>query len=416
MAICAIWHNLLGSKPRNSTMRRPSPRFQPRLEVLEDRRVPATLTVGSGRAFAHIQDAVNAARPGDTILVAPGTYAEQIGIGMGKDNLRLVAQGTGAENVVIAAPSTGSGALVDIAAQGVVVQGFQLNGLNQSNIFYGINIHRGGSASIVHNHITHLQGGDGIYAVTTGDVSILDNRIDDYNKDGILVKGGAKVIIEHNVVVGAGPVGTVAQNGIQIGDDSSEQVASALVVYNLVSGNVYTNSATDGFEAAGILVINQFNRVRVSHNSVTHNQDGIFLASVSNALLDYNDSRCNTADGILLLDSFCNSVSQNDAFGNGRNGIQLNGIDATPGGRSTVYGNVIDHNVCVGNGLDGISLQNADDNRVGNNLAAFNARYGIALLVGDDGGLSTGNVGLHNETTKNGKKTNSSNSFGDNVD
>ncbi len=34
----------------------------------------AVLEVGPGKAYAHPQDAVNAASPGDTILVYPGTY------------------------------------------------------------------------------------------------------------------------------------------------------------------------------------------------------------------------------------------------------------------------------------------------------------------------------------------------------
>ena len=42
--------------------------------------------------FTSIQAAVNAAEPGDKVTVCPGTYAEQVTIGAGKNNLKLVSQ------------------------------------------------------------------------------------------------------------------------------------------------------------------------------------------------------------------------------------------------------------------------------------------------------------------------------------
>lgn len=44
---------------------------------------------GAGTAFKKIQGAVNAAGPGDTILVCPGSYREQVRIGGAKDGLTL---------------------------------------------------------------------------------------------------------------------------------------------------------------------------------------------------------------------------------------------------------------------------------------------------------------------------------------
>jgi hypothetical protein len=62
----------------------PSRSFRPRLEVLEDRRVLSTLYVsktsfcdGHATPYTTIQSAVDAASPGTTIEVCPGTYTDR---------------------------------------------------------------------------------------------------------------------------------------------------------------------------------------------------------------------------------------------------------------------------------------------------------------------------------------------------
>ena len=79
------WPHLLNWLPARTVRRmrrartpRPRGRFaQPRLEALEDRTLLATIIVNPG---GSIQAAVNGAASGDTILVNPGTYTEQVTI------------------------------------------------------------------------------------------------------------------------------------------------------------------------------------------------------------------------------------------------------------------------------------------------------------------------------------------------
>src|SRR5947209_6765521 len=74
--------------------RRPLPGYRPRLEVLEERRLLSTLLVDDDKAqftnapYTSIQAAVDAAHAGDTIRVAPGTYAESVTV-----NKTLTIQG-----------------------------------------------------------------------------------------------------------------------------------------------------------------------------------------------------------------------------------------------------------------------------------------------------------------------------------
>src|SRR5262245_46464436 len=85
----------------------------PRLMTLEDRWVPATLFVDDDLAqipnakYQSIQAAVDASATGDQIVVARGTYIEQVTIPDDKDNLTLRSQQPG--KAVIHAPD----ALVD---------------------------------------------------------------------------------------------------------------------------------------------------------------------------------------------------------------------------------------------------------------------------------------------------------------
>jgi parallel beta-helix repeat protein len=360
--------------------------------------------------FTTIQDAVNAAHPGDTIKVEPGTYQEQVTVS--KNRISLLALGDG-DDVTIQAPAKGSGALVDISGQGVTLKGFTVDGLSGVTISYGVFLHDGGSGTIEDNHIVHLKGPDtaqigfGIFADTTGQVEIEGNSISDYNKGGILVKGGARVEIEDNRVIGIGSTPAIAQNGIQIGDIPADstvpynalQVASAEVENNFVTGNVYANSAVNGFESGGILVVNQVGHVEVEHNRVTGNQDGIFVSDVSGLRFEHNDVSHNTADGILMLGDRVgdprtgtsltsgNRVEHNNASHDGRSGIDLFSVDH----------NTYAHNKVVGNAQDGFTVTESDDNVFSHNLSAHNANDGVALF------WSRSNTLDHNDVIGNGQ-------------
>lgn len=68
-------------------------------------------------------------------------------------------------------------------------------------------------------------------------VSVIGNSVNGYQKSGILANGSVAAAIRDNVVTGSGPIGYIAQNGIQIGFG-----ASALVRGNTVSANSYTGA------------------------------------------------------------------------------------------------------------------------------------------------------------------------------
>lgn len=88
-------------------------------EPLEPRRLLALLDVGAGAAFANIQSAVDAARPGDIIQVGDGQYAESVDLsrmgmtrGGSVGNLTIRSDSPGA----IVRPPTGRAAFYNSAA------------------------------------------------------------------------------------------------------------------------------------------------------------------------------------------------------------------------------------------------------------------------------------------------------------
>lgn len=87
----------------------------------------------------------------------------------------------------------------------------------------------------------------------------------EYQKTGIVANGDVSAVVTHNTIVGRGPVGFIAQNGIQLGFGATGEVK-----WNSVAGNWFTLL---DFVAAGILVF-EANDVTVQGNTMTGNQVG----------------------------------------------------------------------------------------------------------------------------------------------
>jgi hypothetical protein len=116
--------------------------------------------------------------------------------------------------------------------------------------------------------------------------SVEGNTVEGYGKTGIVAKNfGTIVAVDDNAVTGDGPIGTVAQNGIEFGDG-----AAGVIIGNEVSSNSYTG--TDTF-ATGILIYGGpdyngfgFNegsdytiRLKVLRNQLKNDDVGVFLSN-----------------------------------------------------------------------------------------------------------------------------------------
>jgi parallel beta-helix repeat protein len=277
-------------------------------------------------AYTTIQDAVNAAKPGDTIKVCAGTYQESVDIQ--KDRLKL--ESTPALAAVIKAPAVvepDPQAIVSITnAKDVSVKGFTITGPYTSSgcagEHYGVYVGANASnAKIEKNRVTEIRDADpalrgcqdgfaiGVDARTgPASASIRENTVDLFQKDGINVfEMNAFATVENNVVKDAGASEITAPNGIEV-----DNGAVAKIKGNDVSGMVYTPApASNG---TGILLFEAGSGTEVANNNVFLNDDGISLYDTTGVKVHDNFSH----DQLVYDGFYANPGSTGNVFENNK--------------------------------------------------------------------------------------------------
>lgn len=122
--------------------------------------------------YASLQEAIDAIAPGDTIIIAAGTY--EVGLTIWKP---LILQGAGREQTILkASPDRGLVGAITAQGQGVHLEGLALAG----SIYEGLLVYGRGSlinVQIMNNGFDGLVAG-GSALVEVRDSSILDNGMD----------------------------------------------------------------------------------------------------------------------------------------------------------------------------------------------------------------------------------------------
>jgi hypothetical protein len=247
--------------------------------------------------FTHIQDAINAASPGDHIRICKGTYVEQLTIRKAldidadsgavlmpnamKQNTASLFDGAAIATAILVADTT------DVSISGLTVDGVN-NGISEcAPNLEGITF-QNASGSIERAAIRNFklgaglggcQSGTGLFVQSGGGgisrVVIEDCTIHDFQKNGITANEiGTTAIVSRNVVTGIGPTPAIAQNGIQIGFGAGGAIAKNIVTNNMFSTCVAVATCT---AAATNILVEQSDGVEVSGNRAGISQVAIFV-------------------------------------------------------------------------------------------------------------------------------------------
>ncbi len=421
-----------------------------RLERLEARQLlsassnrPRTLTVDDdGPAqYSTIQDAVNAANPGDTIKVAPGTYDEAVtvdkkvsivGAQASKDPDRRIL--TPNKESILEIPDASIG--FSILANNVSISGFTIrpdsaatadvNGIAQSSAYAGVQIKNNlitgntigvylnstpasnssqslvSGNSFVANNLDGSAAGNAIYSDQGLKNAVIKNNdfTGDLNASVIVIGGGtttaaatanSNIQIVSNCMDEEGPIILVNTTRSLIScNDITDSSGSAIffggaVSRTTVSGN-YLNGGANSF--TGINLRTDGVNYPVAQDSGSNPIPNNYIDIVGNTVKNFGDSGIRIREGANHI-----SVKSNRTYGNGIGGDPSTG-DGISVEDSTLV--VVEKNDSYGNAQNGIKLSNATFVSVNKNTTSSNGQD--CILVTD---VSTNNIVSNNVAKRN---------------
>jgi parallel beta-helix repeat protein len=236
----------------------------------------AGLTFGTN-AFTSIQQAINAASPGDTVNVAAGTYSLSAAISVNKRVTLLGAEagvdartrGAVPESIIDASALTGfpsTAFAVQAGVSGAIIDGFKVQGAH------------GG------------QGVGGIYLVPGSNGTAIRNNIITDNHAGIFVANNSNVnqtIIERNLFLDNTAAGPNSGSDIY-----ADHITGGTGLQNvLVRNNSFTNSTFEddswafGLSNGGATA---FANITFSNNAITNHGRGVYFFNTNGANITGN--------------------------------------------------------------------------------------------------------------------------------
>jgi parallel beta-helix repeat protein len=276
-----------------------------------------------------IQEAIDAATSGDTILVASGTYYENLVI-----NKPISLVGESREDTIL--DGSGFGDIIYVSSDGVKVSNFTIRNSGRNNP-----------------------------DETIGDAGVKMVRVRNCSVSNCLIVGNC-----FGIFMTLSNSNTLENNVCHSND------AGGILLFQSCNGNRLINNTSNSNGGFGGILL----RIHCNYNTIIRNtcewnsrwdQHGIkLLEFCDNNILEKNTSMHN-GDGMFLLASSNNLLKNNVLNSDIRAGVQV---------YIGCYNNTLINNVCDMNEGEGISLYfSSDNNTVRNNVCSNNSNRGILL-------------------------------------
>jgi len=275
--------------------------------------------------YPTIQEAINAASPGDTIFVRAGTYYENVVVNksvslIGEDKNDTIISGNGVGSVVSVYMNKASVAGFTIQNSGsefpdsgVLLFNSHSNCINDNIIIdnkFGILLISSSHNNITDNIVSNNLHGIELY-VNSKDNAVISNKVLD-NNAGIYLHDADSNLVKNNVV---------NNNNFGIIVSSSES--------NSIEGNIVSQA-----EWAGIRVVDNSKGNFIFNNTARNNLDGLELTYANNNTLIRNTALHNGRYGIQIAYSNNNILIANEVSNN-YYGIRLSEASSN----NTIYHN-----------------------------------------------------------------------------
>ncbi|MCK4444987.1 MAG: right-handed parallel beta-helix repeat-containing protein [Thermoplasmata archaeon] len=367
---------------------------------------------GSGPGnYTNIQDAIDAANPGDTIYVYGGIYNEDLSVSkslslIGENRETTVVRGSGTvETILVTADEVNITAFtITNGLCGICLQSSSNNSVvnnNISNNSYGINLYSSSNNSVIGNSISDNYVGTRLSSSSNNDM--IGNTVSSNSLEGIHLSSSLNNNITNN---------TFVNNGIlMIGDQLSHYNSHSIPIGNTVNGKpLYYFKDYKGIDIDGVLVgqliLANCSDVDVRNVWINNTDVGMEIAFSTNTIITNNSILSNKRYGINLQFSLNSSITGNNISSNS-NGIYLYssenntinnntalsnglGIDLVLSNNNTVINNTALYNV------EGITIRRSSYNTIANNNASFSNQHGMALYANPNNNTISGNTFFSN--------------------
>lgn len=373
--------------------------------------------------YRTISAAISAAHNGDTVLVSPGTYRENITI-VGKAITIKAANSNPAMTVIAGNPGR-TPVMIQQVGPGMRLLGFRIsNGSAPSGQGGGITVANGASPVIAYNQIIYNRSEDGagilVWNHSNPDIAYnyIENNVATTFGGGVFAVRASNPTLHHNVIMANHANGG---GGVYLENDPANRTAYA---GGLITLNTISNNAASG--AGGGIMLRTGEVAQITRNTIAGNRSpyggGIevetngagptIIGNVIQGNAAPTAAPGSGSGGGIAVFGQSTPLIQGNTISNNAASIYGGGLVLAEGSRSLVTSNTIANNkvtsTASGTGGGGIYEGNSDS-QIWNNVIRGNSAHG-------GGGLcfsGTGNwVVLNNTVVGNSSTATGTSAFG----